>query len=377
MPSSYRPFLDRITVAMNRLRSMIDEGIATLWNLQRIHSDLTAQIEADEAPAAVWISPHELAGLSMSGAAWDVLERDARRDPGEPDIADQHSHHDVYTMAAALVAARTRSEEKLDQAVARIEAAIGTEKRTPWLEIGRNLGAYVIAADLIRGTGYGLPARITDWIAAWPTREMPDNLPPHEPRGWRPFGSGSNASCQEGFALAAVGAFLADRAVLDTVWERFRVFVGDASGEINLKTGINGGWAHDRDNPTAIVPKGLLRDGKRLDGAIINDMARGADYKWPPVWTQYPWVGLEGLVPCALVLDRAGYPAFDVGDRAVLRCLEYLKYLRDETGEVLWADGKRAREVIALVNHAYGTAFPMSGPAGKGRTFGWSSWSHP
>jgi hypothetical protein len=105
-------------------------------------------------------------------------------------------------------------------------------------------------------------------------------------------------------------------------------------------------------------------------------MSRGSDNVCSPTWTQYPWVGLEGAVPAALVFARAGYPAWEVGGDAIRRALDYLWFLRQTSGNEDWFDGERSNECIFLVNRAYGTRFPCSLPVGGGRTFGYSDWTH-
>ena len=113
-----------------------------------------------------------------------------------------------------------------------------------------------------------------------------------------------------------------------------------------------------------------------MGGAIINDMARGGDLAWPPGTTQYPWVALEGLVPAAVILDRAGYPAFAVADRAVLRAVRYLWDLQLATQSGRWFQERRSSEILQLVNVAYGARFPVDLPAGAGRTVGYTDWTH-
>jgi hypothetical protein len=105
-------------------------------------------------------------------------------------------------------------------------------------------------------------------------------------------------------------------------------------------------------------------------------MRRGGLYQWEPGYTSYPWVGLEGLIPAAVILSRAGYPSFDVADGAVLRTHEYLWYVRTQTGDARWFDGVRAREIVHLVNVVYGSSFPVGQVVGGGRTVGYTGWTH-
>ena len=341
----------------------------------------------------IWISPATLRHLPMTGAAWDRLLADAEADPGSADVADQDSGHDVATLAAALVCARTQNPELCDKARAGVVAAIGTERGGRWLAVGRNLTAYVIAADVMGLRADGDPdsagTRVETWIRGFETERLADNNT-GEPSPFIPFASGSNASAQEGAAYAAVAAYLGDRVALERAWDAFRTYLCDPSApdreHIDLHRGVESGWAYDDRHPCAVNPAGAAKQvppGRPgagqvvpLDGAIINDMARGGDLAWPPGTTQYPWVGLEGLVPAAVILDRAGYPAFAVADRAVLRAVRYLRDLELSTGSGTWFRERRCNEIVQLVNVAYGAHFRVDLPTGGGRTVGYTDWTH-
>jgi hypothetical protein len=358
--------------------------------------------ESREAPqgTGIWIGKAEIETLPISGTSWKTVREDAARDHGSANIADQSSRHDIYTLAAAFTCIRTG--EFCAKARAGVLAAIGTEYNnqpgttTPgaWLEVGRNLAAYVIAADVL-----GMRAdrdessegsRVETWIRGWLTRQLPDNIS-GVPRTFAPFHSGSNAAAQEGFAYAAVAAYLGDREALDRAWDAYRRFAGDPGApdreNIDLRHGVQAGWAHDDARPFAINPKGTTKQIPsgmsgagttiRIDGAIINDQRRGGNLQWEPGYTQYPWTGLAGFVPAAVILQRAGYPAFEVADRAVLRTHDYLWFLRTATGNTSWFDGVRGSEVVQLVNHYYGTAFTVSQPVSRGFTIGYTDWTHP
>lgn len=347
---------------------------------------------APPAPAkGIWIGAADLAARPTSGAAWDALLRDAARDPGVARVSDQDSNHDIYTLAAALVCARTG--QHCDKARRGVVSAIGTEQGGRWLAVGRNLTGYVIAADLLGLRADGNPSsegtRVQNWIASFLTMKLAHNNS-GEPHAFIPFESGSNASAQEGAAYAAVAAYVGNRTALDRAWDAFRTYACDPTApnreRIDLSKGVEYGWAHNDAAPCAInpagttkrVPSGYAGAGQvqRIDGAIINDMRRGGHFQWAPGYTQYPWVGLEGFVPAAVILHRAGYGAFQVADRAVLRTHEYLLHLRTATGDARWFDGSRAAEVVHLVNVVYGKSFPVRSGIGAGRTVGYTDWSH-
>jgi hypothetical protein len=344
-------------------------------------------------PDGIWVDAATVRRGPTSGAAWEGLLADAQANPGPADLADQDSGHDVATLAAALVCARTATPELCDKARTGLLSAIATERGGRWLAVGRNLTAYVVAADVLglRADSDAVSAgsRVEAWIRGFLTARLEHNNS-GQPIGFIPFGSGSNASAQEGAAYAAVAAYLGDAAALRRAWDAFRTYVCDPSApdheRIDLRHGVEAGWAHDARRSCAVNPAGATKDVpegrpgagqvRPIGGAIINDMARGGDSAWPPGTTQYPWVALEGLVPAAVILHRAGYPAFAVADRAVLRAVQYLWDLKLSTQSGRWFQERRSSEILQLVNVAYGTRFPVELPAGAGRTVGYTDWTH-
>lgn len=383
----------------------------------RIDSGADARVELDataDAPQpdtgspvldGIWVSTEELAALPTSGDAWDALLEDAQALAGSADLSDQDSNHDVATMAAALVC--TRTGEECDAARSAVMSAVGTEVETlttprvpaenQWLPIGRNLAAYVISADLLGLRDDGIAgsegARFENWVRGFVGRVG------SEGEAFVPFRSGSNASSQEGFVFAAVAAYLRDDALLAQAWDAFRRVACDESApdrlDIDLRRGVEFEWAHDDDLPCGINPSGsekVVAEGRNgagsthdIGGVIINDMRRGGEYEWPPGYTQYPWVGLEGLVPAAVVLSRRGFPAFEIAERAILRSALFLRDLALELGQDLescdgtgcWWDYDRARSVKHLLGAFYDMDLPYESPAGSGRTMGYADWTHP
>ena len=318
----------------------------------------------------LWIAPDELKSLPISGSGWEAMLAIAEGDLDRADVADQDSMHDTNTLACALAAARTGSAELRGKAMDAMTSAIGTEENARWLAIGRNLGAYVIAADVL-GVRSG---PIYDWLAGFLTRTLRDNNTDEQvPAG--NWSSGSNASAQMGFVTAALCVYTNDSARLVSSWDGYRRYCGDRTSPVSEASNSDA-WQVTPSDPVGIQDKGATKEGCRLDGAIGNDMSRGGGDICSPTWTQYPWVGLEGAVPAALVFARAGYPAWEVADAAIRRALDYLWFLRQTTGNADWFDGSRSNECVYLVNRAYGTRFPCSRPVAGGRTIGFSDWTH-
>ncbi|MGE5550472.1 MAG: hypothetical protein ACM3ZC_08060, partial [Bacteroidota bacterium] len=133
-------------------------------------------------------------------------------------------------------------------------------------------------------------------------------------------------------------------------------------------------WSHDPNNPVAVNPQGSTKNGHRIDGAIINDQCRGGSFTWPPGYTQYPWVGLEGFMAQAYMLQRAGYPALTCQNSAPLRAVDYQWFLYQETGNTAWWD--RTYWVQYLTNRLYGTSYPVWAPCTGGHIMSWTDWTH-
>lgn len=320
-----------------------------------------------------WISSAELASLRAHGSAWRTVLAVAEGELGSADVADQDSRHDVKTLACALAAAKTGRADLRAKALDALSSAVGTEAGARWLAIGRNLGAYVIAADVLDVRS----GPVHDWLSGFLTRRLRNNNDPdvQQTLHQAAWNSGSNGSAQEGFVQAALAAYLGSARELDWGWRGFRRYCGDRTVAWHM-TSNSDVWQAIPSDPVGIQDKGAVKDGCRLDGAISNDMSRGGDDICSPGYTQYPWVGVEGVVPAALVFARAGYPAWEIVDDAIRRAFDYLWLLRQTSGNVDWFDGDRSNECVFLVNRAYATTFPCSLPVGEGRTFGFSDWTH-
>lgn len=320
----------------------------------------------------VWISDTEIAALPTSGAAWNsIVGAASGATAAGADVGNQDSTHDVATLAAALYTARTGLQR--DRAVAALTGAIGTEEGARWLAIGRNLGAYVIAADLLDIRS----GPIYDWLANFLNRTLRQNN--SDTQGTlreAVWNSGSNASAQQGFAHVALAVYADSASELAWGWNGYRRYAGDRSSPRTL-TSNDDSWQFVAGDPVGIQDPGATRNGIRLDGAIGNDMSRGGSFRWPPGYTQYPWVGLAGAVPAMVVFENAGHPACSIVQSAIKRAADYLYFLRTETGKVDWYDTSRWAYIKHLINTAYGVNHPVGYPTGSGQTAGFTDWTHP
>jgi hypothetical protein len=103
-------------------------------------------------------------------------------------------------------------------------------------------------------------------------------------------------------------------------------------------------------------------------------MRRGGPFQWPPAYTQYPREALSGYVALAELLYRQGYHVYAWEDRALLRATRFLFDLGRRFPDEEWWEP----EVPAywIVNHRYGTSFPVEVASRIGRNFGWTDWTH-
>lgn len=315
------------------------------------------------AQKGIWISDEELAKLSMSGGPWSSLKSEADRPTGSPDVSNQDDDVNVRVMAKALVYARTNDESYRSQVIQACTAAIDTEKGGRTLALGRELAAYVIAADLV-----GLPESDDQRFRAWLRETLSENLSGMTLRGTheqRPNNWGTHA----GASRAAVAVYLDDQAEIERTAKVFKGWVGDRSSYDGFKFG-DLSWQADPANPVGINPVGSTKEGHNIDGVLPDDQRRGGGFRWPPPKENYTYGALQGVVAQAYILYRAGYDTFNWENRAILRALQWLHNVAD------FPPGGDDQWVLPLIDHIYGTNFWNGGATGPGKNLGWADWTH-
>lgn len=315
----------------------------------------------------IWLRDDEIKALPTSGQAWDTLVGTAEGAAGEADLSDQDSKANVQCLAAALVYARIGQQKYLDRVLPALRKIAGGLPLGRALALGRELCAYVIAADLI-----DLPAvdatldnsfsiAIEKLLTA-PTSGGPANLVKcHEQR---PNNWGTHA----GASRIAVALYLGDRAELDKAAKVFHGWLGDRTAYTGFTYG-DLAWQADPKAPVGVNPKGAQIQGHSVDGVIPDDLRRGGGFKWPPASTGYPWEAMQGATVQAELLSRAGYPAWNWCDKALLRAAKFLYGINwPAQGDDGWQPW--------LVNSAYGTSFPTVASASPGKNMGFTAWTH-
>jgi hypothetical protein len=318
----------------------------------------------------------ELMARPTTGRAWGALLGFADGDFGKPNLHDQDARHDVSTLAAALVFARTGDQTYRDRARDGIMAAIGTERvgaDNSILALGRQLGAYVLAADFI-GLDGADDARFRTWLSDIRTKSLGGHgrwtslVATHEDsaNNWGAFAGASRiaASLYLGDtadvarAAQVLRGFLGDR----SAWERFQPVEGSAS------------WACIPKTYTPINPP-CQRNGIDLDGAIVRDIDRGGNLKWPPGrdGVAYTLEALQGLTLQAELITENGYgDAWHWSDDALRRAAD-LVTRSGESGGRTWNRSEVSYHLPWLLNARYDLGLPTR-PAGQGRIFGYTDW---
>jgi hypothetical protein len=357
-------------------RHFLQSGIAQAIHQPQgyISPDLPDEPPPEDEFAPVWISNEDLMSRPNSGAIWDAVNNRATGALGTANVSDQDSSHSRNTLAAAYVGVRNNDSAMITKATDALTAAIGTESDARWLAVGRNLGAYIIAADVLDIRS----GPIYNWIASFRTIELEDNNNAliTEPFNESAWASGSNASAQEGFVYSALCVYIEDQDELDWNWMAFRRYCGDRTSTHTI-TSNNDSWQEIPADPVGIQNLGALAtNGANIDGVVSNDMARSnAVATNTPVYNAdslYPWVGLNGAGFAALVLHRQGYPAFECSDNALERAFTYLHTLGGQ-----WYDGTEKPDIKWILNVAYGLTYDVVSPVGRPSLIGYTDWSHP
>lgn len=303
----------------------------------------------------------DVAGLPTSGSAWNAVKAAADASPGTPDITcnqNQRSHPGA-ALASGLVYARTGDTAYRTRAISLIEAARSTARDcgNAILSLGRQLGAYVMAADY---AGYRDSAFV-QWV-----RDVRDRDFPASHSRWHVLsGTAANTSNNWGtFALASLtvaDAYLRDTTGLGRDFGLFRDY-GDGSSSFQHTSSYQAIWSCPEGfeiNPASCTDP-------RKEGAAVEDASRTTF----PTLGNYPAEAAQGYVVTAEVLSRAGYDAWTVNDRQVCRNALW----RERGGNLNYSSADRY--VTWMTNERCGLSQPTVA-AGYGRVFGFGDWLMP
>ena len=321
----------------------------------------------------LWLAPEEIAALPMTGPAWEQLKNAADQVIGHPDLSDQDTTVNTLVLAKALVFARTGEAPYRQAVVAALTTIIEekSEEQGRTLALARELVAYILAADLIDLRTYDsslnrrfevrLRELLTKPIGGWGME--PQSL--RDTHEERPNNWGTHA----GASRAAIALYLGDYAELERTAQVFHGYLGDRASYHGFEYGTDLSWQLDPTQPVGINPVGAQKEGYSIDGALPEEMRRGAKFRWPPKRTNYAWGAMQGVLVQAALLARAGYPVWEWEDRAILRAVEFLYTIGwQPKGDDQW--------MVWLINAVYQTEYPTAAKVNPGKNMGWTNWTH-
>jgi hypothetical protein len=326
----------------------------------------------EQFPSGIWMSQSDLQALPTSGSAWNGLLAAANKSCGTPDLTNQEDAANVCVMAKALVFARTGQSTYRQGVVTALTAVAGAPAfNGRALALGRELAAYVIAADLIDLKNYNATLdgafrfKIQQLLTVV-TIEGPQNLiycHEERPNNW-------GTHC--GASRVAVAAYLGDTVELESAARVFKGWLGDRSAYSSFSYGDTS-WQCNPNQPVGINPAGCVKEGHVIDGVLPDDQRRAEGFSWPPTQENYVYEALQGALVQAVILRRAGYTdVFEWQNRALLRAFYWLHTQNSfpAGGDDTWQPH--------VINHFYGSVganFPAPIPSQPGKNVGWTDWT--
>jgi len=312
----------------------------------------------------LWIDPARLAGLPTSGPAWESLLAAAQVSTDAPDLANGDDSTNVHVLAKALVYARSGEERYRSEVLAACVAAMGTEAGGSTLSLGRELAAYVIAADLVGGLPAHSDSAFRSWLRSVRQRRLRGGtlISTHERRP-------NNWGVRAGATRVAIAAYLGDTEDLERAARVFRGWLGDRAAYAGFEYG-DLSWQADPSAPVGINPSGAMRDGHSIDGVLPDDQRRSGPFRWPPPRENYVYGALQGALVQAVILHNAGYDVWEWQDRALLRAFRWLQLDAQypAQGDDTWEPH--------VINFYYHIDLPAPVPARPGKDAGWTDWTH-
>src|SRR6185503_12671701 len=336
--------------------------------------------------AGMWISPTELMSLPTSGTAWDKMRTAAYGSWGAADLKNQDNKHDISTLAGALVFARTGDpslRSKVRDAI--IAAKRSLDETSEWqttngvLAAGRQLGTYVISADLIdlKNSDFVTDTEFRIWLTTIRTT----NIGTHGRWKAITYTCENAAGNWNTFACAsriAASIYLGDVADVDRASAIIRAFFGErayypanAPGRYSYfehTGGYQASWACADTTWTGIDPT-CTKSGINIDGVLVEDASRGGGCcVLQGDGIMYSWEALQGLFFSTELLYRTGRYGNPYGwsNQALKRALDFMQ-------RSCWGISNVAKYAPWIANARYGTSFATAANT-TGRIMSWGDW---
>jgi hypothetical protein len=334
----------------------------------------------------MWISSSELMSLPTSGASWDKIRNAANGSWGAANLQNQDNKHAIYTLAGALVSARTGDtalRNKVRDAI--LAAKRSLDESSEWqstngvLAAGRQIGAYAIAADLINLRSFDAAA--DNEFRGWLSSIRTTNIGTHGRWKSISFTCENSAGNWNTFACAsriAASIYLGDTGDVQRSALIIRAFLGERGLYPTDAPGRNGyfqhtggylpSWACNDAAWTGINPP-CVKSGVNVDGVLVEDASRGGECcTLQGSGISYSWEALQGLFVSVELLYRTGSYGnpYTWSNNALKRSLDFIQ----RNG---WTVSSPGTYVPWMANARYGTNYPTS-TGGNGRIMSWGDW---
>jgi hypothetical protein len=323
----------------------------------------------------------ELLARPITGSAWTALKAVADGTFSKPNMCDQDSKHHLQTLAAALVYARTGTVSYQTKAQQAIMVALPTQVvgcSNAVLSLGRQLTAYVLAADLsgLRTSSSG-PA-----FATWLTAIRTKNIGGHSI--WTSIkytheNSPNNWGAYAGAARIAADRYLGDTTDLAAASKVTQGFLGDktayAGFNHNLSSaGVSWSCSGSATTYTPVNPA-CTKSGINVDGGVVSDVSRGGSLKWPPPspGISYQLESIQGLGLQVELLYRGGETGAWSWSSSALKRMAGVVTRSAASGGTGWNGTQTARQMPWLLNRRYGLSLPTKATT-YGRAIGFTDW---
>lgn len=323
----------------------------------------------------------ELMARPTSGSAWTALKAVADSTFSTPNLCNQNSNHHLQTLAAALVFARTGVVSYGTKARAAIMKALPTQVvgcSNAVLSLGRQLTAYVLAADLsgMRLTGNG-PA-FASWLSAIRTKKIGGHsiwtsLKYTHENSWNNWGAYAGA------ARIAADRYLGDTTDLVAASKVTHGFLGDHAVYAGFNKNLSSAalsWSCTGSLSTYTpVNPACTKSGINVDGAVVADISRGSSLRWPPADPGIPYQhnSIQGLGLQVELLYQAGYTTAWTWASNALERMAAIVSRSAASGGAGWNGTQTARQMPWLLNRRYGLSLPTA-PSGMGRAIAFTDW---
>lgn len=310
-------------------------------------------------------SAAELASLPTSGTAWTYMKSVADSSWGAPTVTDQNSKHGVKVLAGALVAARTGDaamKSKVAAALKAVESVQISIINGGELAVARNLGAWVMAADLI---GYRTPAFEAKLLQLLTQRVDDHSIWNVVERTAEVSGNNHGTFCLS--SVLAFALYTKDQARIDKCWAIFRRYSDPAAPWTQFApTSDYRSKGHYWQEGGQYVPINPA-SGSTKDGCTAEEASRSAGSTLDSAGKGYSLEAMQCFALQSILLSRAGLPAWDHASKAIKRAGDW------SNRNAVLTHHSVGYHVAWVLNRFAGTSYPTQ-VAGYGRLLGYTDW---